>query len=228
MARSIKYEVDQIEKSGTFVLSTQSSYISEDYDFSSSKLVTLSPSNSWYEVDMNVLGSGTINVLNVAAVKVIYIQCSSPILVRINLQNEILVDEKFVFYGLVDFLEIQNYVEYDNDVLVEFSGAYEANSDTYRFQVYNSMSGATFINTGATALSYVNLPKPNAGISFTFSITDADGMRIYAPYDIVITDGSTTTDEGGYIESTEILAVSEMTFQSKSSLFTSNTGTWEF
>ena len=228
MARSITYNLTTIEKNGTFVLSKDASYISQEYDFSSYKLVKLSPSNSWNDVDMNVFGDGTINVTTVSAIRVIYIQCSEPLAIRINYQNEIIVTDKFVFYGLVEFLEIKNYSDYDNTVLVEFSGSYEENSELYKFQVYNSMSGASFINTGATALSYVNLPKPKSGLDFTFNITDADGMRLIAPYDVVITDGVTITDEGGYIESTEILAVSEITFQSKSSWFTSNTGTWEF
>lgn len=228
MARSITYEVTQIEKSGSFVLSKEDSYIAEDYDFSYSKLLSLFPSNSWYEVDMNVFGSGTINVLNVAAIKVIYVQCSEPLLVRINYQNEILVNGKFVFYGLVEFLEIQNYSEYDNDILVEFSGAYEENSEIYKFQVYNSMSGATFINTGATGLSYIDLPKPKSGVEFNFSVTDADGMQIFAPYDTVITDNVDTTDVGGYIESTTILSTAQITYNTKTSWLTNNTGTWLF
>lgn len=228
MARSIRYEVTQIETNNGLILSKEESYVSEDYDFSSSKLVTLQPSNSWNEVDLNVLGSGTINILTVAAVKVIYVQCSEPLLIRINYQNEILVNNKFVFYGLIDFLEVQNYSEYENEILIEFSGAYEANSEVYKFQVYNSMSGATFINTGATGLSYIDLPKPKQDIEFTFSVTDADGMQIFAPYDTVITDGIDTTDVGGYIQSTTILSTAEITYLSKTSWNTNNTGTWLF
>lgn len=91
-------------------------------------------------------------------------------------------------------------------------------------------SGKTFLNTGATAQVYHTLPAPRVGLTYTFALTDADGIRI------VVADSATTTIQDSetasagasdYIESTELGAVITLLATSTTQwLVVNKLGTW--
>lgn len=68
----------------------------------------------------------------------------------------------------------------------------------------NAESGKLLTNEGTTAINYHTLPTAVAGLTFTFVVQDADGMRIAANTGDTIRLGSKVTAGAGYIQSTTI------------------------
>lgn len=65
-------------------------------------------------------------------------------------------------------------------------------------------AGKLLTNEGTTAVNYHTLPTAVAGLTYTFVVQDADGLRITASTDDTIRLGSKVTATAGYIESTTI------------------------
>lgn len=65
-------------------------------------------------------------------------------------------------------------------------------------------SNKLLTNEGATAANYHTLPTAVAGLTYTFVVQDADGMRIVANTGDTIRLGSKVTATAGYIQSTTI------------------------
>jgi len=65
-------------------------------------------------------------------------------------------------------------------------------------------TGKILTNEGATALNYHTLPTAAAGLTFTFLVRDADGLRITAAAGDTIELEAVVTKAAGYVESTTI------------------------
>jgi len=59
-------------------------------------------------------------------------------------------------------------------------------------------------NEGATAMNYHTLPTAVAGLTFTFIVQDADGLRVTANTGDTIRIGTEVSAAAGYAESTTI------------------------
>ncbi len=67
-----------------------------------------------------------------------------------------------------------------------------------------SESHSTFTNEGASALNYHTLPTAVAGLSYTFYVQDADGIRVVANTGDTIRVAGVVSGTAGYTESTNI------------------------
>jgi hypothetical protein len=78
-------------------------------------------------------------------------------------------------------------------------------NQTGSYTIPASSSGTTYTNTGATALVSLTLPSAVAGLTYTFIISDTDGIRINANTgDTIRLDASIVSTSGGYVESTSL------------------------
>lgn len=69
------------------------------------------------------------------------------------------------------------------------------------YQITPAQSQITFQNQGATAEVYLNLPaSPNIGDHYRGASIDSDGMRFVAQGSQTITDGTTISGAGGYVQ----------------------------
>lgn len=90
-----------------------------------------------------------------------------------------------------------------------------------------AQSGSVFTNEGTTGLNYHTLPTAAARLTYTFLITDADGMHITANTDDTIRLGADVTPAAGFIESTTPGDFIILTAVNDTEWFaTSSRGTW--
>lgn len=91
-------------------------------------------------------------------------------------------------------------------------------------------SGSVYTNEGATAENYHTLPTPVAGLTFTFMVQDADGLRITCATpasEQVYIGASPTTLTTGYANSTTIgSSVTVTAINSTTWVASASTGTW--
>lgn len=84
-------------------------------------------------------------------------------------------------------------------------------------------------NTGSTANGTFTLPAAIAGMTYTFTVTDADGINIRAVGDDVIIVGITVTSAAAFIGSTTIGSTITLTAHNSTQwIAESMTGTWTY
>jgi hypothetical protein len=92
-------------------------------------------------------------------------------------------------------------------------------------QNYNS--GATYYNTGATAITPYVLSSAVPSIEYKFIVTDADGIRVTANTGETIRDVGTVSATGGKIESTTVGSTLHIRAMSATEWYVvGKTGTW--
>ncbi len=95
------------------------------------------------------------------------------------------------------------------------------------YSITTDDSGTVFTNEGATGEAYLNLPSAAAGLTYTFCVQDADGLRIVADTGDTIRLSSTVSASAGYAESTTIGSTVTLTaINSTEWIGMSINGTW--
>jgi hypothetical protein len=93
--------------------------------------------------------------------------------------------------------------------------------------IASTESNTVFTNEGATALNYHTLPTAAAGLTFTFYVDDADGIRIVANTGDIIQINGVASTAAGYTESTTIGSSLTLTaINAVDWVCTSQVGTW--
>jgi hypothetical protein len=91
----------------------------------------------------------------------------------------------------------------------------------------NYLSGTTYSNSGATAITPFVLSSAVPGTEYTFVVEDSDGIRVTANASDTITIGPTTSISGGKIESTTVGSVVHIKCLHSNAWYAiSSTGTW--
>jgi hypothetical protein len=94
-------------------------------------------------------------------------------------------------------------------------------------RIYDQESNNLFINEGAAAEVYFNLPPAFPGLTYTFAIVDSDGLRIVANGTNRFIVFSTTGAQGGYVRATAIGNTITITAINNTTWFaTAGVGTW--
>jgi hypothetical protein len=232
MANSIRYLITQVETDadGTNVVASSTYSYSSEYTLSSKKQFFILQSNTWTDINLSMFPTNptSINITSVPSIKSLRISCTESIDARINQDSVLKIDKDFILMGGVRYLQLKNSSGYDLECQVSAYGEYVTNSATMPYAIANYQSGSTFINTGATAISYTLLPLCKTGLTYTFDITDADGIRINAGPGAIITNGVSSTPLGGYIQSTDLSGLAVFTGNGASTWNVTLTGTWTF
>lgn len=90
-----------------------------------------------------------------------------------------------------------------------------------------SESGKVITNAGVTAQAYNTLPSAAAGLTFTFTVVDADGIRVTAAAGDDIRVGETASATAGFIQNLTIGSSITLTATNATNwVATSVVGTW--
>jgi len=93
--------------------------------------------------------------------------------------------------------------------------------------ITSSESGSVFTNEGATALNYHTLPTAVSGLTYTFYVQDADGIRVTANTGDTIRINTSVSASAGYAESTTVgSSVTLAAINATEWVATSVIGTW--
>jgi hypothetical protein len=93
--------------------------------------------------------------------------------------------------------------------------------------ITSSESGSVFTNEGATALNYHTLPTAASGLTYTFYVQDADGIRVTANTGDTIRIDTSVSASAGYAESTTVgSSVTLTAINATEWVATSVIGTW--
>jgi len=93
--------------------------------------------------------------------------------------------------------------------------------------ITSSESGSVFTNEGATALNYHTLPTAVSGLTYTFYVQDADGIRVTANTGDTIRIDTSVSASAGYAESTTVgSSVTLTAINATEWVATSVIGTW--
>lgn len=72
------------------------------------------------------------------------------------------------------------------------------------YALAQSQSSATFTNEGSSGKSYIQLPIPMIGLSYTFIVHNTNGLRFTADASSTIRSSTSVTATGGFAEATAI------------------------
>lgn len=93
--------------------------------------------------------------------------------------------------------------------------------------ITSTESGTVFTNEGTTAQNYHTLPTATAGLTYTFYVDDADGIRVTANAGDIIQINGVASTTAGYCESLTIgSSITLLAINATDWVATSSVGTW--